>query len=293
MGSGVSGWAQTYVMHPGSRLLDASVLVMPLVRFAGPTDPRFLSTLDRIGTELASDSLVYRYAITGHDGIDGGEGTFNLCSFWYVEALTRAGRVREARTTAFRALRHPPPATAVTPRVLHAAPAGLATLGLLVILVLLRDALWRGPVTIPQVTVDWLLDTPVDRGRLLRPGFWLSAALAALAGAAVGIVPAAVLVALGLGGRGPGDVLRLTGASMACWSPARSPSATSRPPGSAKEPGWTRMTRAGQRTCRSGSSPWRGGTRPCRASSCWWSRASRPARRPSQQAIRGCSPCSP
>ena len=47
---------------------------------------------------LASDSLVYRYAITGHDGIDGGEGTFNLCSFWYVEALTRAGRVREART---------------------------------------------------------------------------------------------------------------------------------------------------------------------------------------------------
>jgi GH15 family glucan-1,4-alpha-glucosidase len=86
------------VMHPGSRLLDASVLVMPLVKFAGPTDPRFLSTLDRIGTELTSDSLVYRYAITGHDGIDGGEGTFNLCSFWYVEALTRAGRVKEART---------------------------------------------------------------------------------------------------------------------------------------------------------------------------------------------------
>jgi GH15 family glucan-1,4-alpha-glucosidase len=68
------------------------------VKFAGPTDPRFLSTLDRIGTELTSDSLVYRYAITGHDGIDGGEGTFNLCSFWYVEALTRAGRVKEART---------------------------------------------------------------------------------------------------------------------------------------------------------------------------------------------------
>src|SRR6202790_2551963 len=88
---------QTYVMHPGSRLLDASVLVMPLVKFAGPTDPRFLSTLDRIGAELTSDSLVYRYASTGHDGIDGGEGTFSLCSFWYVEALTRAGRVKEAR----------------------------------------------------------------------------------------------------------------------------------------------------------------------------------------------------
>jgi GH15 family glucan-1,4-alpha-glucosidase len=71
--------------------------VMPLVKFAGPTDPRFLSTLDRINAELNSDSLVYRYAITGHDGIADGEGTFNLCSFWYVEALTRAGRVREAR----------------------------------------------------------------------------------------------------------------------------------------------------------------------------------------------------
>lgn len=65
--------------------------------FAGPTDPRFLSTLDRISEQLASDSLVHRYAITGHDGLTGGEGTFNLCSFWYVEALTRAGRLREAR----------------------------------------------------------------------------------------------------------------------------------------------------------------------------------------------------
>jgi GH15 family glucan-1,4-alpha-glucosidase len=93
---------QAYVMHPGSQLLDAAVLVMPLVKFAGPTDPRFLSTLDRIGDELASDSLLYRYAPAGpdgigHDGIAGGEGTFNLCSFWYVEALTRAGRVKEAR----------------------------------------------------------------------------------------------------------------------------------------------------------------------------------------------------
>lgn len=86
-----------YVMHPGSKQLDASVLVMPLVKFSGPTDPRFLSTLDRIGEELVSDSLVHRYAITGHDGLDGDEGTFNLCSFWYVEALTRAGRVHEAR----------------------------------------------------------------------------------------------------------------------------------------------------------------------------------------------------
>ncbi|MGD0603609.1 MAG: glycoside hydrolase family 15 protein [Streptosporangiaceae bacterium] len=88
---------KSYVMYPGSKLLDASVLVMPLVKFAGPTDPRFLSTLDRITAELTSDSLVSRYASTGHDGITDGEGTFSLCSFWYVEALTRAGRVREAR----------------------------------------------------------------------------------------------------------------------------------------------------------------------------------------------------
>ena len=94
---------QSYVMYPGSPLLDASLLVMPLVKFSGPRDPRFLSTLDRITAELASDSLVSRYAATGLDGITGddgivqGEGTFNLCSFWYVEALTRAGRIREAR----------------------------------------------------------------------------------------------------------------------------------------------------------------------------------------------------
>jgi GH15 family glucan-1,4-alpha-glucosidase len=88
---------RSYVMYPGSRLLDASLLVMPLVKFTGNTDPRFLGTLDRIGDELVGDSLVSRYPITGHDGLSEGEGTFTLCSFWYVEALTRAGRVHEAR----------------------------------------------------------------------------------------------------------------------------------------------------------------------------------------------------
>ncbi|PPK97514.1 GH15 family glucan-1,4-alpha-glucosidase [Kineococcus xinjiangensis] len=89
--------AGAFMMAPGSHLLDASVLCMPLVKFAGPTDPRFLSTLDRIRAELVSDSLVHRYARTGHDGLTGDEGTFNLCSFWYVDALTGAGRVEEAR----------------------------------------------------------------------------------------------------------------------------------------------------------------------------------------------------
>jgi len=111
---------------------------------------------------------------------------------------------------AFHALRQPPAATALTVRVSHAAPAGLAALALVVLLVLLRDGLWRGPVTLPQVTVDWVLGTPVDRGRLLRPRFRASAAVAVLAGAAVGIVPAAALVGLGLlGGHGSGSVLRL------------------------------------------------------------------------------------
>ncbi|WP_018634683.1 glycoside hydrolase family 15 protein [Parafrankia elaeagni] len=86
-----------YMEFPGSPRLDASLLCMPLVKFSGPTDPRFLSTLDRVGTDLVSDSLVRRYAADGSDGLTGDEGTFNLCSFWYVEALTRAGRTTEAR----------------------------------------------------------------------------------------------------------------------------------------------------------------------------------------------------
>jgi hypothetical protein len=111
-------------------------------------------------------------------------------------------------------VRRPPPPTAQTPHVLHAAPYALTALAMLLLLVLARDALWRGPVTLQQPAVDWLLDTPVDRGRLLRPRFRMSAAVAVLAGAAVGIVPAAALVGLGLGGHSTGHVLRLTGAAV-------------------------------------------------------------------------------
>src|SRR5208282_63929 len=137
-------------------------------------------------------------------------------AYWiYLVALLAAVYGGAQIASAFRALRHPPLPSTAAPRILDAAPAGLAALALLVLLVLLRDALWRGPVTLPQVTVDWLLDTPVDRGRLLRPRFRMSAAVAVAAGAAVGIVPAAALVALGLGGRSAGHVLRLTGIAMA------------------------------------------------------------------------------
>ena len=90
---------KAYVQFPGSRTLDAGALVMPLVKFSGPRDPRFLATLDRIEQELVTDSLVHRYQNDGSDGFTEAEGTFNLCSFWYVEALTRAGRLDQARHT--------------------------------------------------------------------------------------------------------------------------------------------------------------------------------------------------
>jgi GH15 family glucan-1,4-alpha-glucosidase len=94
------GWSpdrRAYVQHLGGTTLDASLLVMPLVKFAGPSDPRFLATLDRIGEELVTDSLVRRSQSSSSDRLPGSEGTFNLCSFWYVEALTRAGRIKEGR----------------------------------------------------------------------------------------------------------------------------------------------------------------------------------------------------
>ena len=84
--------------------------MIPLVGFAGADDPRFLSTLDRIEAELVTDSLVHRYHADGSDGFDEPEGTFNLCSFWYVEALTRAGRRRpgQAHLREDAHLRQPP-----------------------------------------------------------------------------------------------------------------------------------------------------------------------------------------
>jgi GH15 family glucan-1,4-alpha-glucosidase len=70
----------------------------PSSSFIAPTDPRWLSTLDAITAELVSDSLVYRYNVDASpDGLAGEEATFSLCSFWWVEALARAGRLDEAR----------------------------------------------------------------------------------------------------------------------------------------------------------------------------------------------------
>jgi len=80
------------------KTLDASALIMPLVFFMAPSDPRMLNTIDAILKRpedggLTEDSLVYRYnPETTDDGLEGKEGTFNMCTFWLVEALTRAGR---------------------------------------------------------------------------------------------------------------------------------------------------------------------------------------------------------
>ncbi len=87
-----------FVQHRGSDTLDAGVLLMPMVKFLAPNDPKFISTLAAIEERLVSDSLVFRYDVdTSGDGVEGTEGTFSLCSFWYVEALTRVGRLEEAR----------------------------------------------------------------------------------------------------------------------------------------------------------------------------------------------------
>ncbi|HMF84582.1 MAG TPA: glycoside hydrolase family 15 protein [Acidimicrobiia bacterium] len=97
------GWhpaRRAFVQHYDTDVLDASVLLMPLCKFVVPTDPRWISTLDAISAELVSDSLVYRYHVDASpDGLAGEEATFSMCSFWWVEALARAGRLDEARLT--------------------------------------------------------------------------------------------------------------------------------------------------------------------------------------------------
>lgn len=89
---------QTFVQYKGSSTVDASCLLMPLTRFIGPKDPRWLSTLKVIEEDLVSDSLVYRYKSpnTSKEQMFT-EGTFSLCSFWYVECLSRAGYLEKAR----------------------------------------------------------------------------------------------------------------------------------------------------------------------------------------------------
>jgi GH15 family glucan-1,4-alpha-glucosidase len=101
-----SGWSdkhQSFMQAFGSDTLDGSALMMPLVFFVSPNDPRMVATIDAINRTpedggLVANNLVYRYnSLESPDGLPGDEGTFNICSFWLVEALTRAGTVDKKR----------------------------------------------------------------------------------------------------------------------------------------------------------------------------------------------------
>ncbi|WRZ95807.1 glycoside hydrolase family 15 protein [Streptomyces sp. NBC_01007] len=97
------GWndkERAYVQYYDGGVLDASLLLAPRVGFLGAKDPTWLSTLDAMSRTLVSDSLVYRYdPAASPDGLRGSEGTFSLCTFLYVDALARSGRLAEARYT--------------------------------------------------------------------------------------------------------------------------------------------------------------------------------------------------
>ena len=97
------GWnpkVGAFTQHYDTEVLDSSLLMMPLQGFIAPRDPMWLSTLAAMDRELVSDSLVYRYNPSASpDGLRGNEGTFSLCTFWYVDALARAGRLDDARLT--------------------------------------------------------------------------------------------------------------------------------------------------------------------------------------------------
>jgi len=87
-----------WVQYKGAEHVDASVLLMPLTHFISPLEPRWLSTMKVIDEELLLDVLVYRYknGFKNIDGLEGEEGTFNMCSFWFIEALAKSGELDKA-----------------------------------------------------------------------------------------------------------------------------------------------------------------------------------------------------
>jgi GH15 family glucan-1,4-alpha-glucosidase len=99
MDQGFHASREAFVQHYGTDVLDAALLRMPMVGFIDGRDPLWESTLRAMDDELVTDSLVYRYdPEASPDGLRGSEGTFSLCTFAYVDALTRAGRLDDART---------------------------------------------------------------------------------------------------------------------------------------------------------------------------------------------------
>lgn len=90
---------QSFVQYKGANNVDGSILLMTIMRFISPFDPMWKSTLKKIEKDLVVDSMVYRYNAKDapDDGFKGTEGTFSVCSFWYIENLARGGRLEEAR----------------------------------------------------------------------------------------------------------------------------------------------------------------------------------------------------
>jgi GH15 family glucan-1,4-alpha-glucosidase len=87
-----------FTQHYDTDALDASVLLMPLVRFLPPEDERIRKTVLAIADELTDQGLVLRYKVDEtDDGLAGEEGTFAICSFWLVAALVEVGELKRAR----------------------------------------------------------------------------------------------------------------------------------------------------------------------------------------------------
>jgi GH15 family glucan-1,4-alpha-glucosidase len=93
-----------FVQERGGTEIDGALLMMPLVRFVSSTDPVWLKTLEVIGEQLCDDGLVYRYR--SKDGLEGKEGAFTTCTFWYAECLARAGRLDDAQLILAKGMRY-------------------------------------------------------------------------------------------------------------------------------------------------------------------------------------------
>ena len=90
---------QSFVQAKGTKEVDASALLMPMMRFISPVDPMWLATMRAIEKRLIEDTLVRRYEVerSNVDGLPGSDGSFTACSFWYVECLARAGELEKAQ----------------------------------------------------------------------------------------------------------------------------------------------------------------------------------------------------
>jgi GH15 family glucan-1,4-alpha-glucosidase len=157
------GWSterNAFVQYHGAKVLDASILMMPMTGFVAPNDPLWLATLDAIQHELVSDSLVFRYDPSASpDGLPGSEGTFSICTFWYVDALARTGRVELARYVFEKMLTYAnhlglySEEIGPTGEQLGNFPQAFSHLSLISAAVTLDRALNRGEVVSPQLTL--------------------------------------------------------------------------------------------------------------------------------------------